>query len=132
MPNESGEQVKALSIRQPWAWLIINGNKSIENRDWRSSYAGPLAIHAAKGMTRAEYLDAVDFVYSFDPELAERIPKPDQLVRGAIIGTVLMSSCVAYSMSPWFRGRYGFVLLTPEPCDPVPINGALGLWDWNP
>ena len=30
----------ALSIRQPWAWLIVNGYKDIENRDWKTHYRG--------------------------------------------------------------------------------------------
>jgi hypothetical protein len=32
--------MKALSIKQPWAWLIVNGHKDIENRDWRSDNPG--------------------------------------------------------------------------------------------
>ena len=37
---------KALSIQQPWAWLIVNDHKDIENRDWRTHYRGPVLIHA--------------------------------------------------------------------------------------
>src|SRR5690606_36026391 len=44
-----------LSIRQPWAWLICNGGKDIENRNWRTLYRGHVFIHAGKGMTRDEY-----------------------------------------------------------------------------
>jgi hypothetical protein len=47
--------MKALSIRQPWAWLIVNGYKDIENRSWATKFRGPVLIHAAKGMTGAEY-----------------------------------------------------------------------------
>ena len=43
--------MKALSIRQPWAWLIVNGHKDIENRSWPTRFRGPVLIHAAKGMT---------------------------------------------------------------------------------
>src|ERR1051326_1498970 len=43
-----GEMVKALSVRQPWAWLIIYGGKDIENRDWPTSHRGPTLIHAGK------------------------------------------------------------------------------------
>jgi hypothetical protein len=46
--------MKALSIRQPWAWLILNAGKDIENRDWLTRFRGPFLIHASKGMTRAE------------------------------------------------------------------------------
>jgi hypothetical protein len=42
--------VKALSIRQPWAWLIVTGYKDIENRSWRTNYRGPLLIHAGRAI----------------------------------------------------------------------------------
>jgi hypothetical protein len=47
--------MKALSIRQPWAWLILHAGKDIENRDWPTRFRGRFLIHAAKGMTRDEY-----------------------------------------------------------------------------
>mgnify|MGYP001114609934 CR=1 FL=1 len=50
--------MKALSIRQPWAWLIVHAGKNIENRSWRSHYHGRFLVHAAKGMTRQEYDEA--------------------------------------------------------------------------
>lgn len=121
--------MKAISIRQPWAWLIIHGTKNIENRDWYCGHKGELGIHAAKGMTRAEYDDAKGFVAEFDPILAERIPSPSELVRGALIGTVTMRGCVKDADSPWFSGRYGFLLDAPCPCAPIPMRGQLGIFE---
>ena len=46
--------MKALSIRQPWAWLIVHGRKDIENRSWRTKFRGRFLVHAAQGMTRRE------------------------------------------------------------------------------
>ena len=123
--------MKALTVRQPWAWLLIHGLKNIENRDWWCSYRGQLAIHAAKGMTRDEYYDALDLVQHISPQQAAAMPGPSELVRGAVIGTMRMTDCVRRSNSPWFSGKYGFVLDTPQPCDPVPCRGALGLWNWE-
>jgi len=123
--------MKAISVRQPWAWLLIHGGKDIENRDWPTGFRGRIAIHAAKGMTVQEWQDAADFVADFDEHLANRIPGPHVLVRGAIIGTMELQNCVARSYSPWFQGKYGFMLSDPQPCDPIPIKGALGLWEWD-
>jgi hypothetical protein len=39
--------IKALTIRQPWAELILRGRKPFELRTWRTKYRGPLVIHAA-------------------------------------------------------------------------------------
>lgn len=47
----------ALSIRQPWAWLILHAGKDIENRTWQTYQRGWFAIHASKGMTRREYYE---------------------------------------------------------------------------
>ena len=41
--------MKALSIKQPWAWLIVNGYKDIENRTWKTNYRGTFLVHASKG-----------------------------------------------------------------------------------
>lgn len=45
--------MKALTLTQPWATLVAMGAKRIETRSWRTSYRGPLAIHAAKGFPRS-------------------------------------------------------------------------------
>lgn len=50
--------MKALSIRQPWAWLIVNGHKDIENRSWPTRFRGKFLVHASNGMTRSEYEEA--------------------------------------------------------------------------
>ena len=47
----------ALSIRQPWAWLIVNGYKDIENRDWKTHYRGRFYVHAGKQFDKAGYAD---------------------------------------------------------------------------
>jgi hypothetical protein len=38
----------ALSLKQPWAALLVAGKKTIEVRRWRTEYRGPLLIHAAR------------------------------------------------------------------------------------
>ncbi len=38
--------MKALSVRQPFAWAIVHGGKDVENRSWATSYRGPVLIHA--------------------------------------------------------------------------------------
>jgi hypothetical protein len=37
----SSDGMKVIVIRQPWAWLIVNGFKDIENRSWATGIAGP-------------------------------------------------------------------------------------------
>ena len=51
--------MKCISIRQPWASLIIHHGKDIENRDWGTNVRGRVLIHAAKGCTREEWEEGV-------------------------------------------------------------------------
>lgn len=118
----------ALSIRQPWAWAIINAGKDIENRDWSTKFRGPVCIQAAKGVTWAEWDDAVFFV---EAEMGFVPPLRVDIARGGIIGTAEIVDCVEASPSPWFFGRYGFVLANPKPVEFIPCKGALGFFKWK-
>ena len=102
--------MKALSIRQPWAWLIANGHKKIENRDWKFEprQRGRIAIHAAKGCAKAEYETAVWFAETIDPTI--EVPPLDELERGGIVATANLTGCTTASDDPWFMGRIGLLL----------------------
>jgi hypothetical protein len=117
----------ALSIRQPWCWLILHAGKNIENRTWATKYRGPILIHASKGMTRDEYEDAADFA-CFTCGAQEMAPF-ETLQRGGIVGRARIVDCVTASDSPWFCGPFGFVLEDIEPLPFRPLRGALGFFD---
>ncbi|WP_245477586.1 MULTISPECIES: ASCH domain-containing protein [unclassified Mesorhizobium] len=126
----------ALSVRQPWVWAILNGGKDIENRDWPTKIRGRVCLHASQGMTRGEYEDCLDTIHQislthpFPPGLV--LPSFEQLDRGGIIGSVEIVDCVADSRSPWFFGRFGFVLRNPELLPEIsPVKGALGFFKWR-
>lgn len=117
-----------LTVRQPWAWCIFHGGKTIENRDWSTRVRGRVAIHAAKGMTEAEYVAA----YKYCEERGVILPMPIALLRGRVLGTVEIVDCVSSSPSPWFMGDYGFVLRAPQLLEYPPVaRGALGFWQWE-
>jgi hypothetical protein len=54
--------MKAITVRQPWAWLVVTGKKDIENRTWRTHYRGKLLIHAASRLADVS-LDEVEDEY---------------------------------------------------------------------
>jgi hypothetical protein len=125
--------MKALTIRQPWASLVIDGHKDIENREWWTSLRGRVAIHAGKNTTKSEIREAAA---TFDSALGQRHDAEkwkqftDSMPMGCIVGTVEIVDCVRQSESPWFFGRYGFVLRNPRKLtQPISINGALGFWE---
>lgn len=136
--------MKALSIRQPWAWLIIRPDitdpetrefairnaytKDIENRSWPTKMRGRILVHAAKGMTLDEYDEAIDVLWAVGDRTIN-LPSVDQIDRGGIIGTVDIVDCITRSASPWFFGPYGFVLSNPQPLPFLPMSGRLGFFD---
>lgn len=119
--------MKALSIRQPWADLILKYGKDIENRDWPTKMRGRILIHAAKGCTKDEFEDAMLYARAVlkQPALIDY----HTMQRGGIIGAVTITDCVTKSDSPWFMGEYGFVLQSPNPIVFLPWRGQLGFFD---
>lgn len=122
--------MKTLSIRHPWAWLIVHAGKDIENRDWRTRYRGPLLIHASASFTRAEYEDALDTAMMIG---VSNFPTMTELkaIAGGIIGISDVVDCVTESDSPWFFGKYGLQLTNVRALPFVPCKGQLGLWDYE-
>lgn len=116
--------MKALSIRQPWAWLIIHGGKDIENRTWPTRFRGRFLVHASRGMTRREYAEVRAAL-----NLHEQLPAFEDLERGGIVGSVELLDCVTSSDSPWFMGPHGFVLRDPQPMPFTQRGGMLGFFD---
>ena len=125
----------ALSIRQPWAFLIVNGFKDIENRDWRTNYRGPVLIHAGAKMER----DALADLYAGRHpvtgapfEAARAHPAWSDLFSGrlcgGLVGTADVYDCVEASASPWFVGDYGFAMRGAMPLPFLASKGALGFY----
>lgn len=121
-----------ITIRQPWAWLIVQGFKDIENRNWKTSFRGEILIHAAKGMTISEYEDCIGLckvVSKVNPfPHNTRMPPYSEMKRGGIIGSTTITDCVKESLSPWFFGQYGFTLENSKPLPFVPCKGQLGIF----
>ncbi len=121
----------ALSIRQPWAWMILHGGKDIENRDWPTRVRGRVFIHASKGMTRDEWDSAWIFARGSGAAVGATLAgiARDNIERGGIVGSVEIVDCVTSSESHWFVGRYGFVLRDPKPLPFMPWRGQLGFFE---
>lgn len=131
--------MKALSIRQPWAWAIIHGGKDVENRSWRyiPKQRGRIYIHAAKGMTRDEYDAAkasIEVIWEHaDADHALMVPWYEKMERGGIIGTAeiigyLDNDDAKQKSFPWYFGNLGIVLHDPKPLPFVPCKGMLGFF----
>lgn len=118
------DPMRALSIKQPWAWLIANGYKDIENRSWKTKRRGWFFVHASKRIDMAGYF----WVKTNFPD----IPLPSlgklQSMTGGIVGGANITDCVESSDSPWFQGKYGFTLTTPVAFNLRPCKGKLSFF----
>ena len=130
--------MKALSIHQPWAWLIAAGYKDVENRTWCTNHRGRVYIHTGKGV------DDEDFpaLRRVAQEGGLLLPEDDEflraLPRGAIIGEVHITACRPIDSlnceptrpSPWALGPWCWSMAWPSLYDePVPWKGSLGLFE---
>ena len=114
--------MKALSLKQPWAYFVVARHKDVENRSWQTKHRGPLLIHAG---LKWDYEGACWIERATNFELNK-----DYYERGAIIGYVDMVDCVKYWDSPWFFGPYGFVFENGiEFKKPIPYKGQLGIFE---
>lgn len=118
----------ALSVRQPFGELIVQGVKGIENRTRRTHYRGPVLIHASKfRMTLDEWCDFVDFTEARGVENCLET-HPQDLAYGGIVGVAEIVDCVTTSDSPWFNGPFGWVLANARPLPFKACKGALGFF----
>lgn len=118
--------MKALSIRQPWAWLIVNGLKNVENRSRTTNIRGPVLIHASAGMTRAEYEACQLYIFGW---CDFRLPAFEQLERGGIVGQATILDCVKKHPSEWFCGPFGWVVAEAKPLPFKPCKGSLNFFN---
>lgn len=110
---------KIISIRQPWATLIVRGIKDIENRSWATRYRGPVLIHAS---LRPSVHSLAAIVRQFGIVLPQV-----EFPRGGIVGATNIIDCVDAHPSPWFEGEFGFVLDQSRELPFTPWKGSLGL-----
>jgi hypothetical protein len=115
--------MRALTIHQPWAYLIAVGEKRIENRVWKTAHRGPLLIHA--GATRK--------LVETRPDLMARVADAAGLAFGAVVAVVDLVDCVPLAevaSEPYAVGPWCWLLADPEPISPaVPFRGAQRLFD---
>lgn len=124
--------MKVLTIKQPWATLIMQQDKRYEFRSWKTNYRGEFLIHAGKGL---------------DKDAAKRLKKylPEELPMGMILGKVTITDCIPMSeefasmlaaensdiyTAHSFSNNYGFKIENVKVFDkPIEAKGQLGFWN---
>lgn len=134
--------MKALSLLQPWASLVIMGAKTIETRSWQTTYRGELLIHASSGKSGA-------LIAQEDP-FKKYIADFNSLPFGAIIGKVNLVDIIPVDALPlsnriinklsleerafgdYTKSRFAWLLEDAEMFENIiPVRGSLGLWNFH-
>lgn len=124
--------MKVLSIREPYASLILSGVKKIETRSWKTNYRGELYIHASLGKS------------SPSPEVMKLVLYTNP---GYILCKAMLVDCIymtkeyveqmkkdnptEYLCGDYQEGRYAWVLDDVEPVEPILVKGHLGIWNYD-
>lgn len=137
--------MKAISILQPFAHLVVMGEKRLETRKWETAYRGPLLIHASKGHSNIELPNLPVKNLELVTLLQQDAIQPT-LQRGAILGIVDLVACLTHDdlkgphscyLTPLEKlvGFFGpgwcaWELKNPRRFKtPIPWRGNLGIWD---
>jgi hypothetical protein len=119
--------MKALSLKQPFAELILQGKKKIELRKWNTNFRGEFLIHASKNPD-VKSMEKFGFKY---------------LPLGVIVGKATLVNVKKYNteeehkkdsslhLASSFWGNYGFVLENPERIKEISCKGKLHFWDFE-
>lgn len=116
--------MKALSVLQPWAWLLAHGHKDIENRVWRSNFAGEFVIHAGKRWDSENKADLLHVRAAFP-----HIELPHSFDLGGIVGRAVARPSVSCSNSAWFSGPLGIPVVGARPLRFTRLRGQLGWFE---
>lgn len=136
-------EIKALTLWQPWASLVIGGWKRWETRSYKTRYRGELAIHAAK--REPDWCRVLwDNELCFSCLIGMGYQTFDQLPRGAVLGYVRLQDIwpthrmqyqvgrMEQEFGDFRTGRFAWKLEDPVKFDrPHKIRGRQGLWNYT-
>lgn len=86
------KELRALSLTQPWATLVVTGEKKIETRSWATRFEGVIAIHASKGFPKDDRMLCYDEPFLSSLE-RHGYAGSDSLPVGKLIGTARVMGC---------------------------------------
>lgn len=113
--------MRALCVKQPWAKLIVEGEKTIETRTWLTMYRGPLVIVASKNPDHdalaAFGIEEENCLYGVAVCICNLVD-----CRPMTFGDETAACCDVY------EGAFSWVLENIKPVKPYPVNGQLGLF----
>ncbi len=126
--------MKALTIKQPFATLIVEGYKKYEFRSWKTSFRGEIYIHAGKSidkdaMKRVEHLN---LTYPTGCIIGKAKITDCVLVDDELRKELLKENEIVYhNLKTPKEKRYGFQLEEVKKIKPIPAKGKLSFWEYE-
>ena len=124
--------MKALTIKEPWASLIINGYKEYEFRSWKTNYRGKILIHAGKGKEphNLKRFNDYNLDYKFGYIIGEATITDCIEVTKELEEELLKKDSKVYAVSEHKR-VYAWKLENIVKYEKIiPCKGKLGLWNY--
>lgn len=116
--------MRAISIKQPWAWLISHGYKDCENRGWAPKEYGEILIHASKQFDTQGY----HFVKKNMSYI--KMPGIKEFEQGGIVGKATLYDVTTELRSKWHQpGCKGLYLKDQQPLPFMPCKGQLSIFE---
>jgi len=125
--------LRALSLWQPWAWLVVHGLKDVENRSWQTNYRGPLVIQAGLRWDDFYVTDTLSDLVKRGLIQESELPRLGDLRagRGKALGYVDVKGCKKSDghRSPWANGTgFCFELGDARTFPLMTLRGRQGLF----
>lgn len=131
--------IKVLTVKQPWAHLIVDNIKDVENRTWQTKYRGELYIHTSKNSFD---FWALDYIKNIDNLLYQYVVdyfgiKNNKITKhmeqfGSIIGKTNIINILDNSYSVWaMKDSYHWMLKNSSRINPIPCKGKLNIWEYD-
>lgn len=118
----------ALSVKQPWAWLIASGRKTIETRTWQTKHRGPILIVSSKGRMKKVIFQC--FYEKFGPLVALNLKYGMALCTANLVDCrVMIKDDEKLAGCEIYNGAYSWVLEDVERIEPFEVKGQLSLYE---
>ena len=128
--NNYGDIMKVLSIKEPYASLIMMNIKKIETRSFKTKYRGELYIHASlsKSNQNSELNKLVSPMYG---EIICKCSLVDcVLMTEEFIENLKKENPMEYKCGHYEVGRYAWILEDVKNIEPIKVKGKLGIWNF--
>ena len=127
--------MKVLTIKEPFATLIMNKVKYIETRSWKTKYRGELYIHAGVAKIRKEVKERLDLSRLNNLNYGNIICKCNLIdciyMDETFIEKIKKKDINNYISGHYEVGRYAWILDNIVPIKPIEVKGQLGIWNYK-